>query len=115
MDRRAFAVSSLLAVPALTTALTQDKAPARLQTSHDEWVLAALSQMKTVKVGNARADLLKAFAAQGGIQLRARGSFYSRVCQFFRVDVEFDVQSSSDRDLITRISRPYLQRTIVID
>jgi hypothetical protein len=70
--------------------------------------------MDGLKAGMTRADLLKVFEAEGCFQVREKQTFFSRACTYFQVDVEFEVRPSSERDVITSISRPYLKQTIRI-
>jgi hypothetical protein len=68
--------------------------------SHTEWVGNTLKEIRTIKVGMKRKDLLKIFEPDGG--LGSGRTFLYRNCPYIKVDVEFD------RDTITKISTPYL-------
>jgi len=92
---------------------------------NENWVKDVLIKMETVKPGMTRAELLKLFGTEGGFSNRLRRRFVSRDCAYFKVDVEFAAVGrpgrDSDgrvtveedpRDIIVKISRPYLQFTI---
>jgi len=82
--------------------------------------------METIKPGMTRADLLKVFTAEGGLPpkglQRLRRTFVSRDCPYFKIAVEFEPVARLDprntvfltsiedsRDIIVKVSRPYLQ------
>jgi hypothetical protein len=68
-----------------------------------------------------RDDLLKVFTVEGGLSTRTHRTFVSRDCPYSKVDVDFRAVDSprrrepveADRDVIVRISRPYLQLSIM--
>jgi hypothetical protein len=89
------------------------------------WVASALREMETIRVGMTRAELLKTFTTEGGLSTGLNRRFVSRDCSYFKVDVEFRAVGRSDkdsdgrvtlledsRDIIVKISRPYLQFNI---
>jgi hypothetical protein len=84
---------------------------------HIDWVAGALKRMQTVNVGMTRDDLLKVFGMEGGLSTRSHRTFVSRDCPYFKVDVEFrTVGRAGDegrQDVIVKISRPYLQFSIL--
>jgi hypothetical protein len=78
--------------------------------------------MQTIKPGMTRNDLLKVFTIEGGLSTGLQRTFVSRDCLYFKVDVEFEAvgRPSRDqdgrvtlmedgRDVIVKISRPYLE------
>lgn len=84
---------------------------------HTEWIDACLKEIHTIKPGSTRRDLLVLFTTEGGIYSRTWGHFVYRKCPYIKVDVEFkaadnDVSRMDTNDVIARISRPYLERTI---
>jgi hypothetical protein len=92
---------------------------------HDAWVAQTLTQMKTIKAGMTRGQLLEAFRAEGGISTVTQRTFVSRDCSYFKVDVEFEpaagrkfdkegrlTNKADDHDVIVKISRPYLEFTM---
>jgi len=81
--------------------------------------------METIKSGMTRFDLLKVFRTEGGLSTGLQRTFVSRDCPYFKVDVEFKAVARRDsdnagfvtllednRDIIVKISKPYLQFTI---
>ena len=85
----------------------------------------ALEKMETVKPGMTRDDLLHVFKTEGGLSTALHRTFVSRDCAYFKVDVEFQAvgrpdrdsdgrvtQEEDARDIIVKISRPYLQFSI---
>jgi len=92
---------------------------------HQAWVARALQEMETIRAGMTRAELLKTFTTEGGLSTGLTRRFVSRDCSYFKVDVEFRAVGRSDRDsdgrvtlledsrdVIVKISRPYLQFSI---
>ncbi len=82
--------------------------------------------MQTVTVGMTRSELLTVFTTEGGIYTDLHRTFVSRDCPYFKVDVEFEAvgRPSRDsqgrvtlvegsRDKIIKISRPYLQFSVL--
>lgn len=101
--------------------------PAHAQTSqkcasadHVQWVTEVLTRMQSVKPGMTRADLLKVFTTEGGLVFSGlQRTFVSGVCPYFKVDVQFERSTQTqrdwgkfdedDKDIIVKISTPYLQ------
>jgi hypothetical protein len=92
---------------------------------HQAWVVHALQKMETVRAGMTRAELLKTFTTEGGLSTGLNRRFVSRDFPYFKVDVEFRAVGRSDRDsdgrvtlledsrdIIVKISQPYLQFSI---
>lgn len=92
---------------------------------HVTWVAQALTRMQTIKPGMTREALLKVFTTEGGISTGLQRRFVSRECLYFKVDVEFKAVGRPDRDregrvtlvedgrdIIVKISQPYLQFAI---
>lgn len=112
-------VGSAFVRPARSTShegITQD---------HIAWVSQTLKRMETIKPGMTRFDLLKVFRTEGGLSTVLRRTFVSQDCPYFKVDVEFKAVARPDsdnagfvtllednRDIIVKISKPYLQFSI---
>ena len=92
---------------------------------HQAWVTHALQKMVTIRPGMTREELLKIFTTEGGLSTGLNRRFVSRDCPYFKVDVEFRAVGRADkdtdgrvtlvedsRDIIVKISRPYLQFAI---
>jgi len=86
------------------------------------WVAHALIKMETIKPGMTRQDLLEVFAKEGGLSTGLQRTFASQDCPYFKVDVTFNAIArpnrdadgrvtlvEDNRDIIAKISRPYLQ------
>ena len=89
------------------------------------WVADVLKRMQTIEPGMTRDALLTVFTTEGGLSTGLQRTFVSRDCPYFKVDVEFQAVGRSDRDeigrvtlvedsrdIITKISPPYLQFSI---
>lgn len=123
---RRFLGLALLSSAIITGAvLAQGKPEGATQREHVVWVAEALKRMQTVKPGMTRTDLLKVFTVEGGLSTGLRRTFISRECPYFKVDVEFKAVGRPDRDadgrvtlvegnrdIIVKISRPYLQFSV---
>jgi hypothetical protein len=82
--------------------------------------------MQTIKPGMTRRELLIVFTTEGGTSTGLRRTFVSQDCPYFKADVTFhafgrpsrdsdgrDTVAEDSRDIIVKISRPYLQFTIM--
>ncbi len=95
------------------------KAPKR-DVKQTELVALWLKEIQTIKVGMTRKQLLEAFTTEGGLSSRTWRTYVYRRCPYIKLDVEFKpVSNESDQlgqrpeDVITKISRPYLQWPIM--
>jgi hypothetical protein len=128
MVRRLFVLTLLLTVLIGLNALHATPRPAQAPDAldHVAWVGETLKRIETIKPGMTRQDLLEVFTTEGGLSTALRRTFVSRDCPYFKVDVEFEAvgrpnrdgngrvtRDEDSRDIIVRISRPYLQRRIV--
>ena len=93
---------------------------------HKTWVTEVLKKMETTKLGMTREGLLRVFTTEGGLSTGLRRTFVSRDCPYYKIDVEFkpvgrpsrDKEGrvtliEDNRDIIVKISRPYLQFSIL--
>lgn len=88
---------------------------------HAAWLTQVLGKMGTIKPGMTRWDLLHVFRPEEGAPrlfstgpptgLR-RETFVSQDCSYFKIDVEFEPEAVSNRDVITKVSKPYVQFAI---
>jgi len=91
-----------------------------------EWVTIALKQMQTIQPGATREELLKVFITEGGLSTATWRTYVHRDCPYTKVDVEFKLADWPERDkdgrlsleerpndVVTKISRPYLQWSIM--
>jgi hypothetical protein len=90
--------------------------------NHMAWVAEVLKRMQTIMPGMTREALYRVFTTEGGLSTGLQRTFVSRDCPYFKVDVEFQAVGRPGRDgngsvtlvedgkdLILKISRPYLQ------
>ena len=74
--------------------------------------------MRSLKVGMTRADVLKVSMGEGGISDRGWRRYVYRKCAYIKVDVEFAPVGNPNRygesadDRITKISKPFLEWSI---
>ena len=93
---------------------------------HTEWIAKSLKEMEQIKVGMTRAELLKVFRTEGGLSTGLNRKYVYRECPYIKVDVEFESVGrpprddrgrvtlvEADGDLIKKISRPYLEWSIM--
>ncbi len=130
MSRRVLATAMLLSVviggPAAIRAARPERRQQSSQQGHIAWVADVLRRIQTVKVGMTRGDLLTIFGTEGGLSTGLQRTYVSRDCPYFKVDVEFEAVGrpsrdgagritlvEDNRDVIVRISKPYLQFTTV--
>ncbi len=98
----------------------------RTPQSHTEWIADSLKEIQKLKVGMTRADLLKVFTTEGGLSTGLNRTYVYRECPYIKVDVEFEPVGrpardaegrvtllESNRDVIKKISRPYLEWNIL--
>ena len=98
-----------------------------LNQEHVAWVSRTLQRMLTIKPGMTREKLLTVFTIEGGLSTPRQRTFVSRDCPYFKVDVQFQVvgrpnrdsdgrvapTEEDSRDIIVKISTPYLQFSIL--
>jgi len=102
-------------------------------TNHDQWLQQRYVEATSIKEGMTRADLLKVFTMDGGLQLLLPTRYVLKNSNLIKVDVEFDVPLgnriapedmrfgrsesegfqfvSNDMLRIKRISKPYIEPT----
>jgi hypothetical protein len=82
--------------------------------------------MQTIRPGMTRRQLLVFFTTEGGLSTGLQRTFVSRDCPYFKVDVEFEAAGrpsrdgegrvtiiEGDEDRIVKVSRPYLQFSVI--
>ncbi len=119
-------IPSMIALSAIVLSLTISILPAQSDRNSEEqtkWTAKSLREMKTIKVGMIRADLLKVFVTEGGISTPLNRTYIYRECPYIKVDVEFEplgsrdvegrVTSETNEDVIKKISKPYLEWSVM--
>ena len=104
--------------------------------NHDQWLQQRYVEATSIKEGMTRADLLKVFTMDGGIQLLLPTRYVLKSSNLIKVDVEFDVPVgnriipedlrfgrrdseaglqfvSNDMLKIKRISKPYVEPAFI--
>jgi len=83
--------------------------------AHRQWLNEMYTEATSIKPGMSRADLLRVFEEDGGLQRIPATRFLLKRCRMIKVEVEFDTKygrmykEKSDEDLkITKVSQPYL-------
>ena len=81
-----------------------------------------LRECHKIKPGRARAELLKTFTIEGGQYTARHGTFVYRSCHYINIDVVFKhlgpeekVPEEQPGDVISQVSKPYLDWVPVID
>jgi hypothetical protein len=125
MNRRLF-VLAVVSIVAFSTSgsvrLVRSKGQDPCLQDHQDWVTRGLKKIETIKPGMTREELLEVFTTEGGFSTGLNRRFISRDCPYFKVDVEFKAVGRSERDnegrvtleedprdIIVKISQPYLQ------
>jgi hypothetical protein len=125
MNRRLFMLA-LVSIVALSTSGSVRPAHSKGQDpcsqDHQDWVTRCLRRIETIEPGMTRAQLLEVFTTEGGLSTGLNRRFVSRDCTYFKVDVEFKAVGRAQRnnegrvtlkedprDIIVKISQPYLQ------
>jgi hypothetical protein len=87
---------------------------------HSAWLKQVLEKMETIKPGMTRWDLLQVFRTEGarptfrmeGAPSVLRETFVSQDCPYFKIAVEFQTTlGGGNRDVIVKVSKPYVQST----
>jgi len=105
----------------LATQLARGQSHEGIRTEEDSriyrWLLGRLREVEAIKVGMSRADLLKVFMPDGGLQRIPAGCYVLRSCDLIKVEVEFRFpEGRSPQNLppytelvVSSISKPYLE------
>ena len=91
-----------------------------------EWIAKSLKEMEQLKPGMTRADLLKVFTTEGCLSTGLNRTYVYRECPYIKVDVEFEPVGrpardaegrvtlvEADEDVIKKVSKPYLEWSIL--
>jgi hypothetical protein len=83
-------------------------------------ILDVLTECQTIKPGMTRAELLKVFTTEGGMFTARHRTCVHRRCPYVKVDVDFTpadpkqkVMEQRPTDVITKVSKPYLEWSIL--
>ena len=121
---------ALLFIPLVVVALTLARTtrrdrPKACEQERIAWVTSSLQRMQSIQPGMTRHALSDVFTTEGGLSTGLQRSYVSKDCPYFKVDVEFEpfgrpsrdgqgrvTLVEDDRDVISKISTPYLQFAI---
>jgi len=88
--------------------------------AHQQWLEERYKEATSIKPGMTRADLLKLFEEDGGLQTIPAGRYVLKSCRLIQIGVKFDTaygvnyKPTSDENLkIVEVSKPYLERMAV--
>ena len=91
-----------------------------LNSGHTEWLAKSLREIQSIRVGMTRRELSKVFVTEGGLSNRTFRRYVYRGCPLIKVDVEFTPAGAAEdkgrehpEDRIIKISRPYLEKSIL--
>ena len=105
--------------PADTPIIDNRKLPAKQEASrhHKEWISRCIKRIQSIKPGATRGRLLEVVTTEGGMSNRRGRRYVYKECPYIKVDVEFkpigDGMLENDNDIITRISKPFLEWSII--
>jgi hypothetical protein len=118
----ALTLLSMIAVASISPQRPIPNVQSPCSQEHTAWVAQVLQKMETIRPGMTREQLLTVFTTEGGLSTGLRRTYVSRDCGAFKVDVEFRAVGRPDRDaegrvtlledgrdIIVRVSQPYLQ------
>ncbi|MBC8134799.1 MAG: hypothetical protein H8F28_02805 [Fibrella sp.] len=71
----------------------------RWNSDHCRWLRDLLTQIRTIRPGTSRQELLKIFTEEGGISHDTFQSFICRECSLIRVDVTFQPYDKPNRKM----------------
>jgi len=106
-------------LPADTLIIDKRKSPAKQEASqhHTEWISQCIKRVQSIKRGATRGELLEVVTTEGGISNRLGRRYVYKECPYIKVDVEFkamgDGPLENDKDVITKISKPFLEWSIM--
>ena len=119
-------LSSVAIETSAPTGVTRSAEQEQCPQEHRMWVAQTLQKMQTIQPGMTRKDLLRVFTTEGGLSTALRRTYVSQECPYFKVDVEFEAVGrpnrdeegrvtlvEDNRDVIVKVSKPYLQFSIM--
>jgi len=124
--RRAIGMLAASAIFGAEILTAQPDDAERRSKDHIAWVSDVLRRMLSIKPGMTRNILLTVFTTEGGLYTGLQRTYVSRDCPYFKVDVSFQAVGRPDRDedgrvtviegnddIIVKLSRPYLQLSVM--
>lgn len=90
--------------------------PNEARQNYRQWLEERYQEATSVRAGMSRAELIKVFEEDGGLQRIPAGRYVLRSCHMIKVEAEFDVEygrdykERPDKELkIKEISKPFLE------
>ncbi len=124
--RRDFLLSGCMALFGNRLQGSGDATRSDCSNEHTVWVEQVLKRMQTIQIGMTREALLKVFTTEGGLSFGLQRTYVSQDCLYFKVKVHFaavgrpqrdrdgrETTVENPKDLITFISEPFLQFSIM--
>ncbi len=114
-------VMTVAGVPAQET-VVDARDEVQIDHEHTKWIDHVMRSISTIKPGMTREDLFTVFTGEGGLSTRKQRRYVYKHCPYIKVDVEFspvgdtanpDPAAENPEDRIVKISRPYLEYSIM--
>ena len=91
------------------------------QREHLDWIASAIAAAQSIHPGMHRRDLATKFGEEGGISSRTEQTYVWRECAYIKIRVHFkpisadvaNTYTEDPEDIITTVSDPYLQYSIM--
>ena len=104
----------------ISGALTYLPAQTANDQAHQQWLEERYKEATSIKAGMTRADLLRVFEEDGGLQTIPAGRYVLKSCRLIQIEVKFDGKYGVDykpmpdeKLKIVEVSKPYLERMAV--
>ena len=104
----------------LSGVLTYAHAQESSDNAHQQWLEEKYREATSIQPGMTRADLLKLFEEDGGLQSIPASRYVLKSCQLIQSEVKFDTKYGvdykpipDDKLKIVEVSKPYLERMAV--
>jgi hypothetical protein len=122
MNMRRFRIPTIVVL--LMIAIAPSAQPmTKSDQEHTAWIDRVMREIATIKPGMTRADALKVFQEEGGLSTVKHRTYVFKDCPYIKVTFEFDPVEKPDaegrflkespRDRIVKMSRPYLEWSIM--
>ncbi len=116
-------IISILTIGAVSGVSAQTRSTSVKQT---EWVASVIKDVQKIKIGMTRGEMRKVFGEEGGLSTTSQRTYVYLGCPYIKVDFEFEsrgreikdqmgqyLRPESDLDVIKKISKPYLEYSIM--
>jgi hypothetical protein len=100
----------------LTTLSLATQGQSEREQAHKLWLTQRYAEAISIEPGMSRADLLRVFDEDGGLQRIPATRYLLKSCRMIKIEVEFETEydqgdkEKPDEELkITKVSQPYLE------